>query len=198
MSKSERTRQFIIEQAAPLFNTKGIAGTAISDIMEATQLAKGGIYGNFESKEEITLAVCDYLVKRRGAQLSNALAPGRQSGPSSTGRLFSLLDFMKEDLLDGMGGCPIINLGTEADDTDPVIRRRLTEAIAYCQSLIRTVVRQGIDAGEFDPSVDADLFAIKAFAMLEGGALLGRIQGSDSQLGKIVGVLKSEIRSWEK
>jgi TetR/AcrR family transcriptional repressor of nem operon len=196
LSKSERTRQFIIEQAAPLFNKKGIAGTAISDIMEATQLAKGGIYGNFDSKEEITKEVCHYLVKRRGAQLSGALARDGRGGPTATGRLFSLLDFMKEDLHDNFGGCPIISLGAEADDTDPAIRKRLTEAIAYCQSIIRAVVQQGIDAGEFDPSVDAELFAIKAFALLEGAALFGRIQGNDSQIGKIIGVLKMEIRAW--
>ena len=199
-SKSERTRQFIIEQAAPIFNKKGIAGTAISDIMEVTQLAKGGIYGNFDSKEEITKEVCNYLVKRRGAQLSNALAQNGRGGPTATGRLFSLLDFMKEDLLDNFGGCPIISLGAEADDTDtdPGIRKRLTEAIAYCQSIIRAVVQQGIDAGEFDPSVDAELFAIKAFALLEGAALFGRIQGNDSQMAKIIGVLRTEIRAWKK
>jgi TetR/AcrR family transcriptional regulator, transcriptional repressor for nem operon len=197
-SKSERTRQFIIEQAAPVFNRKGIAGTAISDIMEVTKLAKGGIYGNFDSKEEITREVCNYLVKRRGAQLSGALARDGRGGPTATGRLFSLLDFMKEDLLDNFGGCPIISLGTEIDDTDidPVIRKRLTEAIAYCQSIIRAVVQQGIDAGEFDPSVDAELFGIKAFALLEGAALFGRIQGNDSQMAKIIGVLRTEIRAW--
>ncbi|MEZ0131178.1 TetR family transcriptional regulator [Flavobacterium sp. LBUM151] len=53
MSKADRTRQFIIEASAPLINKKGMAGTSLSDIMEVTKLAKGGIYGNFESKEEI-------------------------------------------------------------------------------------------------------------------------------------------------
>ena len=43
MTKSERTRQFIIEQSAAIINKKGVAGTAISDLMEATKLAKRGI-----------------------------------------------------------------------------------------------------------------------------------------------------------
>jgi TetR/AcrR family transcriptional repressor of nem operon len=47
MSKGENTRQFIIEKAALIMNQKGIAGTSISDIMEATKLAKGGIYRRF-------------------------------------------------------------------------------------------------------------------------------------------------------
>ena len=61
MTKSEKTRRFIIEQSAVIFNKKGIAGTSITDLMEATKLAKGGIYGNFNSKEEISVEVFDYL-----------------------------------------------------------------------------------------------------------------------------------------
>ncbi|RZK05397.1 MAG: TetR/AcrR family transcriptional regulator, partial [Flavobacterium sp.] len=45
MSKSEQTKQFIIEKAAPIFNKKGFAGTSMNDILEATGLAKGGVYG---------------------------------------------------------------------------------------------------------------------------------------------------------
>jgi hypothetical protein len=31
MSKAERTKAFIIEKTAPVFNTKGYAGTSIAD-----------------------------------------------------------------------------------------------------------------------------------------------------------------------
>jgi len=51
MTKSERTRQFIIETSAPIFNTKGIAATAYSDVMQATKMAKGGLYGLSWSKK---------------------------------------------------------------------------------------------------------------------------------------------------
>ncbi len=47
MRKGEQTRQEIIRRAAPLFNQKGYEGTALSDLMEATGLEKGGIYRYF-------------------------------------------------------------------------------------------------------------------------------------------------------
>lgn len=50
MSKAERTKQFIIEKTAPIFNAKGYMGTSMNDIMNATGLTKGSIYGNFETK----------------------------------------------------------------------------------------------------------------------------------------------------
>src|ERR1700743_2896220 len=59
-SKAERTRQFIIEKTAEVFNKKGYAGTSLADLTEATGLTKGSIYGNFENKEEVAIAVFDY------------------------------------------------------------------------------------------------------------------------------------------
>ena len=38
MNKAEKTRQFIVEKTAPIFNMKGDAGTSLSDMTEATGL----------------------------------------------------------------------------------------------------------------------------------------------------------------
>ena len=53
MRKGEATRQDIIRKSAPIFNRKGYSGAALSDLMRATGLEKGGIYRHFESKEEL-------------------------------------------------------------------------------------------------------------------------------------------------
>ena len=60
MSKAERTRQFIIEQTAPVFNKQGYAGTSLNDLTAATGLTKGAIYGNFENKEAVALAAFEH------------------------------------------------------------------------------------------------------------------------------------------
>src|ERR1700761_8902670 len=64
ISKAEKTRQFIIEKTAPIFNIKGYAGTSLSDMTEATGLTKGSIYGNFGNKDEVALAAFDYNLKK--------------------------------------------------------------------------------------------------------------------------------------
>jgi hypothetical protein len=51
--KGEETRQEIIRKAAPIFNQKGYDGAALSDLMRATGLKKGGIYRHFDSKQEL-------------------------------------------------------------------------------------------------------------------------------------------------
>jgi TetR/AcrR family transcriptional regulator, transcriptional repressor for nem operon len=51
----DETRQEIIRKAAPIFNRKGYSRAALSDLMRATGLEKGGIYRHFESKQELAV-----------------------------------------------------------------------------------------------------------------------------------------------
>ena len=190
MTKAEKTRQFIIEKAAPIFNQKGMAGTSISDIMEATQLAKGGVYGNFESKDEICLEAFTYLTKSLGAALNQSM----EGKASAKDKLFALLDFYKERLFKtNQGGCPILNFGVEADDTNPIIRKRVEAAINNSQNRIANAVKQGIADGEFKDSFNAGNFSVKMFTMIEGAILVSRVQGNNSHMQLVTDLLKEEI-----
>src|SRR5260370_7758601 len=60
MRKGEQTRQEIIREAAPIFNQRGYEGAALSDLMKATGLEKGGIYRHFESKQQLAAEAFDY------------------------------------------------------------------------------------------------------------------------------------------
>ena len=53
MRKGERTRQRVIETAARVLNRHGYAGSGMSELMQETGLAKGGIYRHFDSKEAL-------------------------------------------------------------------------------------------------------------------------------------------------
>ncbi len=63
MRKGEQTRQEIIRKSAPIFNQRGYDGAALSDLMRATGLEKGGIYRHFESKQQLAAAAFDYAWK---------------------------------------------------------------------------------------------------------------------------------------
>ena len=191
MTKAERTRRLIIEKAAPIFNKKGIAGTAISDIMKATKLAKGGVYGNFSSKDEICLESFDYLNQSIAAAIDQTIED--QTGAKD--KLFALLDFYRDRLFNSnRGGCPILNFGTEADDTHPVIKQKVKDAIIVSQNRIAKMVQEGKISGEFKRTFDADAFAIRMFTLIEGAIMISRIQGNDKQIKLITDMLKAEIQ----
>jgi len=62
VTKGVQTKQKIINKSLQLFSVKGYYNTSINDILEATGLTKGGLYGHFKSKEDIWYAVYDQAV----------------------------------------------------------------------------------------------------------------------------------------
>ncbi len=195
MTKAERTRQFIIEKAAPIFNQKGIAGTSMSDIMEATKLAKGGLYGNFENKEALCLEVFTHLTNIT----HDAVTKSINEAVTAREKLFALLDFYNNRLLEkNIGGCPILNFGTEADDTNPLIKQKVNEVINRFKGRFVTIIKNGRQNGELSAAFDAELFALKAFTMIEGAILISKIQNSPQHLHTIIGLLKKEIDQYTK
>jgi len=190
MTKSEKTRRFIIEQSAVIFNKKGIAGTSITDLMEATKLAKGGIYGNFNSKEEICVEVFDYLTGIVSSGLDRATA-GKATARE---KLFGILNYYHDNLAPNeMGGCPLLNFGTEADDTNPELKQRVAKVIRKRQQRIARAIEEGQAAGEFDKRTDASVFAVKMFTMIEGGIFAARVTNNKGMLKTVVDILKKEI-----
>ncbi len=82
MRKGEQTRQEIIREAAPIFNQHGYEGAALSDLMKATGLEKGGIYRHFESKQQLAAEAFDYawdLEHRRPFEADRAELSGSAS-----------------------------------------------------------------------------------------------------------------------
>ena len=76
MGKSEQTKAFIIEKTAPLFNSKGYAGTSISDITGATNLTRGSVYaGRSRAAASIYGGECQQFAKISPVELD--LAKGR-------------------------------------------------------------------------------------------------------------------------
>jgi len=190
MTKAERTRQFIIEKAAPIFNTQGIAGTSMSDIMEATKLAKGSMYVHFESKEELTYAVVDYNLDSLSAKMTAAV----NKHTTAKDKLFAYFDFLSDPLNPPLvGGCPMLNFGTEADDTNPVIKQKVNKLVQGSAQRLAGLIEQGIANGEFKDNWNAKEFGVKAFAMIEGGSLISRVSGSNDQIKLIINAIKKEI-----
>ena len=61
-TKGLETKKKIVNKSLQLFSVKGYYNTSINDILKATSLTKGGLYGHFKSKEDIWYAVYDQAV----------------------------------------------------------------------------------------------------------------------------------------
>lgn len=191
MSKAERTKQFIIEKSAPIINKKGMAGTSLTDIMEATKLAKGGIYGNFENKEEICKESFLYLRSQLAEKLNNAVSQGK----TAKEKLFKLLAVYnnRDNMTDG---CPILNFGVEADDTNSFIKEQVKKAILSAQKRFFDIIELGIANKELSPEINPEQFSIKIFAMIEGAVLYRKVFDNNDQMNVVLESIKTEFERY--
>ena len=190
VTKGARTRQRIVERAAALFNTRGVAGASMSDVSAATGLEKGGIYNHFETKDALALAAFDYAVGLLHARLSGAV-----SGASSpAAKLRAMVDLYRglADKPIVPGGCPLLNTAVEADDTHPALRDRARKALAWWHRLIATTVADAIAGGEMK-KVDPDAVASTMIALLEGAVMLAKLHGDPTHMRLAVEHLSSYI-----
>ena len=190
MTKGEETRQFIIERSAPLFNMKGIAATAMSDVMEVTKLSKGSLYVHFDNKDVLAAAVVEYNMEMLGKKVEGALA----KHATAKAKLFAYIDVLG-DAVDSpvKGGCPILNFGMDADDTNALIKRKVHEAIDSAVKLISELIKEGIRNGEFKPDWNYKDFATMMFAMIEGGVMMSRVAGNNTSIRLVGKQLKKMI-----
>lgn len=192
MNKAERTRQFIVEKTAPIFNTKGYAGTSLSDMTEATGLTKGSIYGNFENKDEVALAAFDH-------NLGCVQAVLRKELDKKSRTLDKLLVYadVYENHLDHPfpeGGCPILNTAIEADDTHPALRKKAASALRTWQGNIASLIAQGMKSKELAKGTDPDKAALAVVAMIEGAVMISKLTGRQEDRKAVMAAVGDYLR----
>lgn len=160
--------------------------------MEATKMAKGSLYVHFADKEELAYSVVDYNLNQFFVKATAATDLHR----TAKKKLHAFLDFLHDPVNHPIkGGCPMLNFGMEADDTNPVIRDKVHVAMNEAKRDIAAIIKKGITDGEFREDWDADEYAIKIFAMLEGGVLMSRVHQDSSAMKVLINIIKREVEA---
>ena len=180
LSKAERTKEFIIETTAPIFNTKGYAGTSVNDLTKATGLTKGSIYGNFENKDEVALAAFDYNFGKVNAYVKSKITITENSIERLRAYPRVYRDFLKIPFL--QSGCPILNTSTEADDTHPLLREKAAQALAFWKKSVENQIKRGIGRKEIKPDTNPAEIAVVLMSLIEGAIMQAKVTGKSTEL----------------
>lgn len=172
-SKSDLTKQYIVERSSAVFNTKGYMGTSMQDIMDATGLTKGGLYGNYKSKEAIAFAAFDYNVKKVMDRMSKMIVVEK----NAPDKLNAILNFFKSYYFEPpvAGGCPILNMAIEADDTHPGLRLKVVEALEALRASLIHILKKGQSYGQIKADADVNKFATIFLSTIEGGIMMSKV-----------------------
>jgi TetR/AcrR family transcriptional regulator, transcriptional repressor for nem operon len=190
-TKGLKTRQRIVELAAPVFNRQGYVGASMRDLIDATGLEKGGIYNHFGSKEQLALEAYDFALSR----VTDGLARSQDDATDAVDRLQRMIQafakFARKPAI--AGGCPIMNTAIEADDTHPELRDRARESMTLWHRLVGRIVKDGIADGTLEPTTDPYALAALITGSLEGGLMLSRLYDDPAFIDRIVDHLSTHV-----
>lgn len=195
MGKAAETKKHIIAKASSIMNVKGISGTSVEEILDSAKVARGCLYGHFRTKEELAVACADYMLETLKEERVS-----RMGNPTSArDKLFNYLTGHKHAFKTPIaGGCPILNLSTEVDDTNPVINKMVKRNIDSYLTLFTGLLQEGIENEEFSEELQPEEFALKIFTSIEGALMVCQVRNSTKPMIMIIESLKKDLLSYSR
>jgi AcrR family transcriptional regulator len=144
-SRSDDTRARIMETAETLFRRMGFAKTAVADIASELGMSPANVYRFFPSKTAIVQAICQRCLSELETKVW-AVARGRGPASERLERLvLEVLGYHKENLLEEQKVNDIVIVALEESWAAIMAHKEVQ------RTAIELILRDGIDAGEFEP-----------------------------------------------
>ena len=182
-------KEKIVAESLKLFSLKGFLNTSISDILEAANTSKGGLYNHFESKESLFFAV---LNEAKRIWRESTLADLDQI-TKPVEKIKKLLENYRDRYLKDRsnfpGGCIFVTLSVELDDQRPVLSRELNKGFAGLKAMLNRLLDQGKESGEVRKGVDTAAVTEMIFAGMLGASVIYGMEKSDACLDQAIGSL---------
>jgi AcrR family transcriptional regulator len=151
----------------------GYAGTSMDDILMATGLGKGSIYGAFGDKHQLFLRVFDDYCTAVTEAVRRALAgPDDGAFRRLRAHVLAVADATASDAC--LRGCLLAKGTAELAAQDPAVAARARQTFAAIEELIASCIAGAQRAGDIAPGADPARLAGLLLAVLRGIEALGK------------------------
>jgi len=182
-------KEKIVAESLKLFSLKGFLNTSISDILEAANTSKGGLYNHFESKESLFFAVLNEAKRIWREETLADLDQISKPVEKIKKLLENYRDRYLKDRSNFPGGCIFVTLSVELDDQRPVLSRELNKGFAGLKAMLNRLLDQGKESGEVRKGVDTAAVTEMIFAGMLGASVIYGMEKSDACLDQAIGSL---------
>ncbi|MET7519013.1 TetR/AcrR family transcriptional regulator [Streptomyces sp. NPDC005480] len=173
----------VLESVREQFWNQGYAATSLQDLMGATGLGKGSLYGAFGDKRQLFLQVLDSY---RDEQLNSV----RQilTGPgTAVERLTDLLEGAATGFAEDTQrrGCFMVNSTSELHSQEPEVASRARTTYQAVEDLLVACVKEGQREEALDPAADPQELGRLLLAVMQGIEFLAKTNMDGSALLQI-------------
>jgi AcrR family transcriptional regulator len=138
-------RAELASAAARVFAERGVANTAVSDIVKAAGVAQGTFYLYFDSKDDVVVAVVEQMVAQMVAGIEAAAHSPKASAVERMLGLGNMLSSFEAD----PGAAELVDILHHPDNR--ALHDRLAELLTpRLVPLVESIVEQGVAEGTFD------------------------------------------------
>lgn len=193
MRNATATKQKILIESANLFNTQGYKATSISDITKATGLTKGAIYRHFESKQDLEQQALRNLSRLLFSNLGSSIKEAKTFKTKFDAMFEFFENYMESPYYEG--GCPLMNVAVEVDDSNSVLRQQAFNMLAQLRASIKVLFQNGIKNKQVKPDIDIEFYATIVISSLEGGIMMSKLERNKNAITHCVKHLEMVIQS---
>lgn len=194
-ARGAATKARIVAAAASLVQQRGVAGTSLEAVMEATGTSKSQLYHYFADKD----ALISEVIKTQLGRVIAAQEPrlGEVSSWEGLQRWCDHLVTMTR-ATQGVGGCPLGSLVGELADRSDSARHELVRSFAEWQSYLINGFRVMRDNGELAAEADVDELALTMMSALQGGLLMAQTTRSARPLELALNMALGHISGYRR
>ena len=195
MRTPEITKERILKQSGRLFNTQGYKATSLRDITLASGLTKGAIYQHFRNKEKLETETLTYLSQIMLNHLTLLVKP-QLTAPKKLNSIFHYFEsYVTHPPV--KGGCPLLNVAIESDDSNPALRKRAVLILDSLRDSIMKILDNGIRYGQLKPEIDKEHYATLIIATLEGAIMMSKLRGNNHDICGVIRHLEKVVNEIE-
>jgi TetR/AcrR family transcriptional repressor of nem operon len=184
-------REEVLDRATALFWRRGYEATSIRDLVKATGINRGSIYGTFGDKQRLFLAVLDHYGEKIAKPMLAAL-----DNPDPR----CAIELMFESIISRTSdpnfprGCLNTNTSLECPTAGDEISRKIAEGFGLQESSIYRVLRRAQAEGLLASTLDAKALARFFVAVAQG---LNVVNKAVADPGALKDIARVAMRVWD-
>lgn len=171
--RGDRTRAAVLDTAVAFATEVGLEGISLGQLADRLGVSKSGFFAHWRSKEDLQLAT----VERARERFAERVVRPALCTPRGLPRLWAIHEYRLADIAnDGLpGGCFFANAQFEYDARPGVIRDRIAAALDEWLTLVERLVREAVEAGHLDESIDLGQLTFEIDALQSAAVYSSRL-----------------------
>ncbi|HEV7163618.1 MAG TPA: TetR/AcrR family transcriptional regulator [Solirubrobacteraceae bacterium] len=186
------TRERLLTAARSAFARSGFHGASVEEIASEAGFSTGALYSNFDSKEDLFLALMEREIEEHAREIAEAVGAQASMADRATGgarRWMTMIDREPELLLLFM---EFWAYGVR----DPEMRPKVAVRFAQMREVLTRLIADGVREFELELTIPAEQLAVAIDALADGIARQKLADPSavpDELMGKVLALLFTAV-----